>query len=226
MVGMESIGVIRGEPTEPLNPTLRQAEADGMQLYFVTRTDYRRKEEQQWLNQLRAQFDNPYIIPEGGANLQGILGAKEILDERTVRFSHIYVGVGTGTTLAGLAIAAQKNQEVCGVVVHKHIDIWDDVRRLFFDEEDIPPKPRLITDMHLGGFGKWNERLIETIREVKRSHGIQLDPIYTGKVWMAIEEDIKHGIVPKGSSILMIHTGGLQGLAGFRQRFGIDLTTG
>lgn len=224
MVGIKTIGVIRGEPTAPLNPTLTQAEEDGMQLYFISRSRYRQKQDPEFLEALSEQFDQPFIIPEGGANYHGIKGASTMLDERTRAFSHIYVGVGTGTTLAGLCMAAGSGQCIRGVVVHKHGDIWNDVQALFPSETDVPEQPELIQDMHFGGFGKWNDALIECIRHVKSTYGIELDPIYTGKVYMAILRDIDEGRLPRGATVLMMHTGGVQGNKGFEQRFGVSLS--
>ncbi|MDH5368219.1 MAG: 1-aminocyclopropane-1-carboxylate deaminase/D-cysteine desulfhydrase, partial [Cyclobacteriaceae bacterium] len=66
--GFNSIGVIRGERTEPLNATLTFAEQMGMQLHFVSRTLYREKKEKYFIDNLRHEFGDFYLIPEGGSN--------------------------------------------------------------------------------------------------------------------------------------------------------------
>jgi 1-aminocyclopropane-1-carboxylate deaminase len=64
----QSIGIIRGEEASRANPTLAHAERIGMQLHFVDRESYRRKNSSEFLGNLRARFGDFYLIPEGGTN--------------------------------------------------------------------------------------------------------------------------------------------------------------
>ncbi len=78
----------------------------------------------------------------------------------------------------------------------------------------------LILDYHFGGYAKFNENLIDFINQFKAKHTIQLDPIYTGKLMYGIFDLIGKGFFKSGEKILAIHTGGLQGINGFNERFG------
>ncbi|MEL6305131.1 MAG: 1-aminocyclopropane-1-carboxylate deaminase/D-cysteine desulfhydrase, partial [Bacteroidota bacterium] len=76
----------------------------------------------------------------------------------------------------------------------------------------------LISDYHFGGYGKVDEVLVNFINTFKKETGIPLDPVYTGKMMFGIVDLIQKGHFQKGSKILAIHTGGLQGIAGMNQR--------
>jgi len=77
---------------------------------------------------------------------------------------------------------------------------------------------KLVTDYHFGGFAKINEALISFINEFKKDYSMSLDPIYTGKMMFGIFDMINMGQFPKGSKLLAIHTGGLQGIEGMNMK--------
>ena len=213
------MGIIRGEPTDPLNDTLKRAHERGMLLRFVSRSLYRLKDTEDYLGSLESPFQNPLIIQEGGANLEGILGAKEILDERMDHFDFIVATVGTGTTVAGLSLAAKPHQKVVGIPIHKHEDILLELA------ESFPSIASAISEIrsepcHFGGYAKWDEELIAFMRRFFEDHTIKLDPVYTGKAMYKTIELIDAGYFKSGSKVAFIHTGGLQGIDGFESRFG------
>ena len=221
--GLESIGIIRGEPTEKLNPTLTFALSKGMKLKYISREMYRQKNDEFFLIELRKEFPDAFIIPEGGANIFGIEGSNEILNEYTEHFDFIACAIGTGTTIAGLLHASQEHQKVIGIPIHKYANILDDVA--LFDPSVIAQLHKFILakDFHFGGYAKWNTDLLEFIRSVHKNHGLKLDPIYTGKALFGLFDIIQKGSIPPGSKALFIHTGGLQGVPGFEERFKINL---
>ena len=65
-LGIETIGVVRGEFNEPLNPRLRFAVSCGLRLHATSRADYRQKASERVLSRLRATYGDFYCIPEGG----------------------------------------------------------------------------------------------------------------------------------------------------------------
>lgn len=222
--GLKSIGIIRGERPEPLNPTLAFAEGSGMQLHFISRSDYRKKAEPGFLDALDEQFNHPFMIPEGGANDLGIQGAQEMLSDTTKDFNLIAVAMGTGTTFAGLVKAAQEKQQVIGFPVHKHDRLLDDILQMEPDfEQQYRGRFEIINGHHFGGYAKWTPELLDFIRTFHDQSGIPLDPIYTGKAMHALVELIRQGRFEKGTRILFMHTGGLQAVPGFEQRFGVRL---
>jgi len=216
--GISCVGFIRGEPTSPLNTTLQRAQAQGMTLKYINRSDYRKRDEPNFIREWISGFERPYIIPEGGANKAGIEGAKAMLGKRTEHFSHIVSAVGTGTTLAGLALNASAGQRIVGLVIHRYLDVIIDLLPMHEGLKDVMQKLE-VQPAHYGGYAKWDASLLAFIRMIDQTYSIQLDPIYTGKALFTLTQFIDEGYFPQGSKVLFIHTGGLQGIAGFEQRW-------
>lgn len=223
---LQSIGIIRGEETNRANPTLAQAQKMGMQLHFVDRETYRKKNSSDFLENLSAQFGDFYLIPEGGTNAMAILGTKEILASSSAEFTHICVPIGTGGTFAGLAASLQRHQRLIGFSSLKGEFIHDEVEALLSRHQIYPEGSLEIrNEYHFGGYGKHKPAEIEFIKWFYAKFKIPLDPVYTGKMVYGVWDLIAKDHFPPGSKILLIHTGGLQGNAGFKAKTGIDLPT-
>ena len=210
--GFKTIGIIRGEELIngiDNNPTLKYAKQCGMVFKFISRTDYRNKEELHFIESLKNEFGDFYLIPEGGTNVLAVKGCEEILNETDMGFDYICTSVGTGGTLAGLINCSKPSQQVLGFSTLKGDFLQEDISK--FAKKD---NWKLITNYHFGGYAKINEELIAFINQFKLRNDIQLDPIYTGKMMFGIFDMIKNGYFSKGSKILAIHTGGLQGIKG------------
>jgi 1-aminocyclopropane-1-carboxylate deaminase len=222
--GFESIGIIRGEETFPINPTLKSAMEKGMLVHYVSRETYRKKNETEFLKQLRADFGDFYLIPEGGTNSYAIQGTSEILQETDSLFTHIGTSIGTGGTFVGLAASMNTNQTLLGFSSLKGEFIHSEIASLLKNSLIHPKGPfTIMDDYHFGGYGKFNPELLDYIRWFYDEFGIPLDPVYTGKMMMGLMDLIKNDYFRPGSNILALHTGGLQGIAGFNQRFGLSL---
>jgi 1-aminocyclopropane-1-carboxylate deaminase/D-cysteine desulfhydrase-like pyridoxal-dependent ACC family enzyme len=221
--GFESIGVIRGAEYASLNHTLQQAKDQGMKLHFITREKYKEKENQVFLQELGERFGSHYLIPEGGANWEGVKGVEELGHELR-KYSHICVPVGTGTTLAGIINSLEEEQFALGFAVLKGEDYLEERVRDFLVSGG-SEQWRINHEFHFGGYAKYNAGLINFINTFKRETKIPLDPVYTGKMMFGVYQLVKAGYFPVGSRLVVIHTGGLQGITGFNQRFGnlIDL---
>tara|TARA_R110002012_G_scaffold17930_5_gene66741 strand:- start:49407 stop:50297 length:891 start_codon:yes stop_codon:yes gene_type:complete len=210
--GFQTIGIIRGEELINKiqeNPTLVYAQKQGMQFYFVSRDAYRKKESPAFIEYLKSQFGNFYLIPEGGTNDLAIKGCEEILTNQDAKFDYITCPVGTGGTISGLINASVNHQKILGFPALKGDFLQKDISK--FAKRD---NWDLVTDYHFGGYAKINSELISFINEFKSQFNIPLDPIYTGKMVYGVFDLIKKGYFPKDAKILMIHTGGLQGIAG------------
>ncbi|AWX43932.1 1-aminocyclopropane-1-carboxylate deaminase [Flagellimonas maritima] len=210
--GLKTIGIIRGEELKNNwheNPTLKLAQANGMDLHFVSRSDYRKKNSIAFLQNLNAKFDLCYLIPEGGTNELAVKGCEEILTKADTQFDIICSCVGTGGTLAGLINSAQPHQTVLGFPALKGNFLKEDI--LKFAQND---NWKLIAEYHFGGYAKVDSSLIEFINSFKRETSIPLDPIYTGKMFFGVFDMIKKDVFKRGTQILVIHTGGLQGIDG------------
>ncbi|MCB4809606.1 pyridoxal-phosphate dependent enzyme [Tamlana sp. 62-3] len=208
----KTIGVVRGEELQnkiSQNSTLSFAENEGMQFEFVTREAYRNKTSESFLNHLENQFGSFFVIPEGGTNDLAVKGCEEILNKTDKDFNFICTAVGTGGTISGLINASNQNQQILGFPALKGDFLKEDIIK-FATQSNW----KLITDYHFGGYAKINEDLIGFINRFKADSNVPLDPVYTGKMMFGIFNLIENGYFPKGSKILAIHTGGLQGISG------------
>ncbi|MGB5385171.1 MAG: pyridoxal-phosphate dependent enzyme [Eudoraea sp.] len=209
---MKTIGVIRGEELAgswTSNPTLSAANKQGMKFKFVSRADYRKKETAAFYNNLKAEFGNFYLVPEGGTNKLAVKGCEEILTQKDSEFDVICCSVGTGGTLAGIINTATPNQRVIGFPALKGDFLRKDICK-FVENGNW----ELYTDYHFGGYARVDESLISFINEMNQNHEIPLDPVYTGKMIYGILDMIANDFFKPKTKILAIHTGGLQGIAG------------
>jgi 1-aminocyclopropane-1-carboxylate deaminase len=210
--GMETVGIIRGhEIAEKVveNPTLRFAQDCGMQLEFVSREAYREKNENDFIQKLQQRHGSFFVLPEGGTNELAVKGCMEILDDEDGGFDYICCAVGTGGTIAGLINSAKPHQKILGFPALKGDFLKEEIRK-FAAEGNW----ELIPDFHFGGYGKVSEELVGFINRFYRETGIPLDPIYTGKMVFGVIDLIQKNYFPKGAKILLIHTGGIQGIQG------------
>jgi len=215
-----AIGIIRGEETLPLNPTLSFARQCGMQLHYVDRESYRTKTSPAFLEKLQQQFGEFYLIPEGGSNSPGVQGCTEILSNSDhSQYDLICCPCGTGATLAGISLSLKPNRQALGFAALKGGEFLQAQVAQF--REQLGPTPsssseptanfKIITDYHFGGFAKTNPELMHFAGQFEKQTAIPLDPVYTAKMMYGIYDLAKKGFFKAGTSLLAIHTGGLQG---------------
>ena len=212
LIGFKTIGVIRGDELESKiseNATLNFAQENGMQFKFVSREIYRSKTSESFLESLKAEFGDFYVIPEGGTNELAVKGCQEILYPEDFNFDYICCSVGTGGTISGLINGSKPSQQVLGFPALKGDFLKEDISK-FATQTNW----KLITDYHFGGYAKINDELVAFINQFKSDYSLPLDPVYTGKMLFGIMDLIEQNYFPKGSKILAIHTGGLQGIEG------------
>ncbi len=225
-LGFQSTGIVRGEEPAGLNPTLRLARACGMQLQYVSRTLYRSKAAPGFLERLGIDSGSVYMIPEGGTNKLALAGCRELAEEILDQLSPDYVlaACGTGGTLAGIITGLKDRCRVLGISVLKGDIHKGEVKKLLEAHQGAAYEHwGVLTNYHHGGYAKWTPELLEFIRNFRSDFGIALDPIYTGKLCYAVFDLIRGGYFPRGATLVAVHTGGLQGVAGFEERFGIKL---
>jgi 1-aminocyclopropane-1-carboxylate deaminase len=210
--GFKTIGIIRGEELgEKIaeNPTLLFAQDCGMQLQFISREDYRLKSETSFLKHLEQQFGVFYLIPEGGTNALAIKGCEEIITPEDAEFDYICCSVGTGGTISGIINSVLPHQKALGFPALKGDFLKEEIRDFVKNQNWA-----LITEYHFGGYGKVNAVLIDFINQFYAQNKIPLDPIYTGKMVFGVIDLIQKNYFPANSKILLIHTGGIQGIQG------------
>lgn len=210
--GFKTIGIIRGEELRDKileNPTLQFAQERGMQFKFVTREAYRHKTEADFIANLKQEFGEFYLIPEGGTNAFAVKGCEEILSKEDAEYDFICCSVGTGGTISGIINSLLPHQKVLGFPALK-VDFLNHEICKFAQKKNL----ELIKDYHFGGYGKVSPELITFINQFYAENQIPLDPIYTGKMVFGVMDLIDKNYFPENSKILLIHTGGIQGVAG------------
>lgn len=218
-----TIGIIRGDTSATLTPTLAFAQAQSMKLHPVSRTDYRRRYDPDFLAQLQAQYPDALIIPEGGSNAAAIRGCTELLSPTDyLQYDYIACACGTGGTIAGLAAAAPAGIQLLGFPALKGAQFLEKDVTALQQSAGFTPRDNItwVHDYHFGGYAKHRPELINFINAFRAQHGIPLDPIYTGKLLYGLTDLLTKGYFPAGSRILAIHSGGLQGISGFNTRYG------
>lgn len=222
MQGFKTIGVVRGEPVVPINATLAFAREHGMELYHVTRADYRNKSDPAFLASLQERFGKFFLIPEGGANIAGVQGCADIAgllhwsapaaataSSRSERV--VALACGTGTTLAGLLLGRKEDFRILGVSALKGDFLENDVRKALRNCGVADPGNwRITEEWHGGGFARFSPELLDFIQDFRRRTGIPLEPVYTGKLLLGLYRMMERGEFPRGTEIIAIHTGGLQ----------------
>ena len=69
----------------------------------------------------------------------------------------------------------------------------------------------ILWDEHQGGYAKKTPQLMKFINAFEEKYSFQIEPIYSGKMFFALDKLIKTTI-KLNSTVVLIHTGGLQGL--------------
>jgi 1-aminocyclopropane-1-carboxylate deaminase/D-cysteine desulfhydrase-like pyridoxal-dependent ACC family enzyme len=230
----KTIGIIRGEKHSNLNPTLKFASDCGMELHYVSRTLYQNKNElNEYVNRNFSEH-NSYIISEGGSNELGIKGCEEITQSINIDFDYVCTACGTGATMTGIILALKKNQKAIGFQILKaenyiknEVEEWlnkfanneliKEDKKSGNNSETIQTQSNweINDNYHFRGYAKVNQKLKDFVQQFEETNNIPLDFIYTGKMMFGIYDMIKKDFFKKDETIVAIHTGGLQGNAGF-----------
>ena len=216
--GFETVGIVRGEESVSPSAMLRDAYSWGMQLVHVSRSEYRRRADSDYLASLQERYGPCHIIPEGGANSSGVAGSKAIarlVPTDGFREARIVLPAGTGTTLAGLAAGLRPDRQVVGISVLK--GAFDLEQKVFaalnLSASENPARWQILHDYHCGGYARVSEELKAFMLAFERIHQVPLDPVYTAKALFAVHQLLRAGTW-KGE-VIFVHTGGLQGRRGF-----------
>jgi 1-aminocyclopropane-1-carboxylate deaminase len=231
-IGIPSAGVIRGKENEAhLSDTLRFAKSNGMSLNFVSRSDYRTKSGE-FMNELRTKFPGYYIIPEGGNNMEGVNGCMEILTPELKKYDYVFCACGTAATYSGIKASAGDDQKIIGISVLKGEDtLTGQVNDWLFAFGKQPIKKYdgaelnssvILSNYHLGGYGAFSEELVRFKKQFERDHGITLDYLYTAKLFYAVFDLLNLNRIDKDASVLVVHSGGLQGNPAFEERYHLN----
>jgi 1-aminocyclopropane-1-carboxylate deaminase len=216
-LGVNTVGIVRGENNIDLSPTLQKAVNYGMELHFISRNEYKELASDFLPPFLLDKYPHFHFIPEGGSNEASALGMGHLMNELNDHFSReelkngkiiAAVPVGTGGTMKGLYAHNEHGIPLLGIYVLKG-----------FSENTLGQGVDLHFDFHLGGYAKYHAELVAFMHDFYLRYHIVLDPVYSGKLLYALNELIKSDYFKPGTTLIAIHTGGLQGIEAFNRRY-------
>lgn len=230
LVGLKSVGIVRGdELNKDSNHTLKRCSELGMELKFISREEYRMIPDKSYLADLAHEYPNSHTVPEGGANYYGMIGCQEILKEIDVEFDAVFVAQGTTTTSCGLLLGLKEYQQLYAIPVLKGFDSVNEMKAIFQYSgmekewlEEAFSRLNILDDYHFGGYGKYDDELLNFIREFYLKYDVKLDPIYTGKAMFGLLKELDNEKW-NGKTVVFIHTGGLQGIKSIEEKSGVRL---
>ena len=205
---LKCVGIVRGERPLVLSHTLQNCIDYGMDLHFISREEYNKKEDDDFLGNLSKKWENYLMIPEGGYHPKGAAGAALITKFIAKDTTHICTAIGTATTFAGLIEGAGEDQQIIGIPVLKGLtDMNKKIAYLTKSNHAF----QLLDEYHFGGYAKKTPELINFMNDIFSRYNLPTDFVYTAKMMFAIFDAIEKGYFKSGSKITCLHTGGLQG---------------
>ena len=216
---IDCLAIVRGEEYSELNPLLTLAKEYGMNFCFVSRKEYAKRNDNNYVSELIRKYKKAFIVPEGGNNKLGVSGAEEILEKQDKSFDYIICPIGTGATLSGIVNSSKKTQKVIGVnCVNETIYI-----NIKISQKTNKNNWEIINEFNFGGFAKFDNLLTEYLKKFKLNYKITLDLNYTAKMFFGFEKLIERRYFHRKSKVLFIHTGGTYGNLGFNYLYDLDL---
>lgn len=224
-LGIATLGIVRGQRPARLSATLSDCARRGMQLVFVSRSDYRRQSDAAWVAQCLAgvtRARSPYVIPEGGGGAAGLQGCAALMPALRQQLGGlndvtVCVACGTGTTLAGMLRHSLPHERLLGFAALKlgaGREAYREQIERWAGTAVEKTRWQLVDDFHCGGFAKTTPGLIDFMLDFERRTGVPLDPVYTGKLVFGVLQLARQGHWRADERILVVHSGGLQGRRG------------
>lgn len=176
------------------------------------------------LQELKDKGNKPYFIPGGGHGNIGTEAYVQCYEEirnyeqtKSIFFDYIFFASGTGTTHAGLVcgqIKYKEERKIVGISIARKNPrgrnvVIDSIKEYMPETEngEIQENTIFIDEYTGDGYGKENNEIIETIKELMIRYGIPMDSTYTGKAFLGMKKYIGKEKI-KDKKVLFIHTGG------------------
>ncbi|HIG40468.1 MAG: D-cysteine desulfhydrase family protein [bacterium] len=232
-LGLKSHLVLRGRKTSPADGNLLLDELVGARITYVSTAEYADIDQiiSELMRAYREQGEVPYAIPIGASDEIGLWGYIEASRELQLDFEnaniepgYVVSAAGSGGTAGGLILGHQLyalNNEVYS------FNVCDDeayfIRKIGADFQSWRKRYEIpininnlkinIVDRYVGpGYGKAEPPVIECIKDLARTEGVILDPVYTGKAFQGLMTELGSGSFSTSNDIVFIHTGGIFGL--------------
>ena len=201
--------IIRGNYSASPSPMIKDLLMWNSNIEYVDKATYKKRNDQLYLRDLRERLDNAVIIPEGGSQHDALLGIKQMVQEISTSFDILMTPVASGATLAGIANALNQKQRALGVGVLKGEGYLESLVSQFIDKDR--ENWSITHDFHLGGYAKTPAQLRAFCDSFNELMPFKIEPVYSGKVFWALKDMLENGRFEKGTRIVVLHTGGLQG---------------
>lgn len=218
---LQAVGIIRGESHYQNNYTLKWAAHWKMQLRFVDRKTYKRRYDSEYLQTIEDQYKNYLVVPEGGSNTLALLGVADVITElkQQSEYNTLMLPVGSGGTIAGLIAADNTSHNIIGVTVLKQGEyLTKEIIQLLPEQTKHYQNWQLLHQYHCGGYAKFSKEDCQKINQFSAIVDVPFEPVYSGKMVLALLDLVEQGFFPSGHKIMLVHTGGLQGLGGLAER--------
>lgn len=212
-LGLLFTAIVRGNYSQSLTPMLRDLRSWHAHIEYVDKITYKRRDDDEYLAGLRVRFPDAYIVPEGGSQQAALLGMAELVEEElSGHFNHFIVPVASGATLAGLITAISPRQSAMGIAVLKGQGYLESLVKTFVGLPTAEKNLYINHEYHCGGYAKKNSSLLDICDEMSNEYNVPVEPVYSGKLFLALKALLAKGYFASNSKILVVHTGGLQGL--------------
>lgn len=216
-IGLKSVGIVRGDELNVnSNLNLQRCKELGMELHFISRSQYDCRCETSELESWKEKYPTYLLVPEGGSNYHGTIGCQLIVEEIPLTPDHVFVAQGTTTTSCGILLGLPENTKLHVVPVLKGFDALIEMKPILYqvlmDETVVQEYLEQVViheNAHFGGYGKWNSELTEFIQQIIEQTQLPLDKVYTGKAFWAMWMWLKQRTFQKETIVVFIHTGGL-----------------
>ncbi|MET4140131.1 pyridoxal-phosphate dependent enzyme [Pedobacter sp. UYP1] len=213
--GLKATAFVRGEKVN--NEMLVLCSLYGMELIFIDREAY--KDKRACYLEYAAKHADTYFIDEGGASAEAALGCAEIIAELPKDIDHLFCAAGTGTTAAGLLQGIQKAGLKMKLHVIPVLKGGDFIREEIGHYVATDERLILHTEYHFGGYAKTKPELLDFIKVFTAEHGMLIDPVYTAKMFFAINDLGFKNYFAQEEKVIALHTGGLLGIMGMKNLF-------
>ena len=221
-LGIPFTAIIRGDYSATPSPMIKDLIQWQTHIEYVDRITYKKRSDSAYLNELKLQFPDAIIIPEGGSQAQALQGIKDLVDEIEVDFDFIVAPVASGATLAGIINALNKRNrttatdfrslhKVIGIGVLKGEGYLEGLVQKFLPISKHQTSWHIDHNYHFGGYAKAPNELQTFCNDFNDNMEFKIEPVYSGKAFWAVKDMLAKGKFEDRSRIVVLHTGGLQG---------------
>ncbi|MDR2586342.1 MAG: D-cysteine desulfhydrase family protein [Prevotellaceae bacterium] len=233
-LGLRSILLLRIEEKPVVSGNYLLDLLFGAEVRFCSKDEYRYSRNKMMADicdEIKVFGKKGYVIPEGASNGIGCFGyyncMEEIIDQERamgILFDTIVVAEGSGGTHAGLHLANKVLEANKRVVSFCVCDDKEYFQKAVFDictscisylniSLDLEIDEIEVIDRYVGrGYALSTPEELAFIAKTAKENGVIFDPVYTGKAFLGLCNEIKRGTFSQSKNILFIHTGGIFGL--------------